>query len=223
MVVRCTISGARRSAGNRLRHYHWAKCDSRRENHGRGIRQCVRRWAIQPLRSSPTHRYCRPDRLAAYPPQQPQPHGVSRRRERASHAWRPLFARERLAATSTDTKALSSRFEFMTSAGWRYHHFIVTMRHISNGRIVGGGRTWVKPCYSPDFAGKERRQQLRETSSQRTVRGDAVTLRRPRVGTFHGTVAESRRPGHNVGCHRRVWPVPPAIPPRDGRTRQFPH
>ncbi|TAN05346.1 MAG: hypothetical protein EPN36_06005 [Rhodanobacteraceae bacterium] len=48
------------------------------------------------------------------------------------------FASEQLAATSTRTDALSSRFEFMTSGGWQDGHFIVMVRHISNGHIVGG-------------------------------------------------------------------------------------
>lgn len=48
------------------------------------------------------------------------------------------FASEQLAATSTRTDALSSRFEFMTSIGWQKDHFIVMARHISNGHIVGG-------------------------------------------------------------------------------------
>lgn len=55
-------------------------------------------------------------------------------------AGKHWFASEQLAATDTRTNALSSRFEFMTSAGWQYRHFIVMVRHISNGRIVGGGR-----------------------------------------------------------------------------------
>ncbi|MGH8182812.1 MAG: hypothetical protein ACREPH_04040 [Rhodanobacteraceae bacterium] len=48
------------------------------------------------------------------------------------------FASEQLAATSTRTDALSSRFELMTSGGWQDGHFIVMVRHISNGHIVGG-------------------------------------------------------------------------------------
>lgn len=53
---------------------------------------------------------------------------------------RHWFASEQLAATSTRTDALSSRFEFMTSAGWQDGHFVVMLRHVSNGRLVGGGR-----------------------------------------------------------------------------------
>ena len=55
----------------------------------------------------------------------------------ANHHW---FASEQLAATSTRTDALSSRFEFMTSAGWQDGHFIVMLRHISNAHLLGGGR-----------------------------------------------------------------------------------
>jgi hypothetical protein len=50
------------------------------------------------------------------------------------------FVSEQLAATSTRTDALSSRFEFMTSVGWQDRHFVMMLRHISNGRLVGGGR-----------------------------------------------------------------------------------
>ena len=50
------------------------------------------------------------------------------------------FVSEQLAATSTRTDALSSRFEFMTSAGWQGGHFIVVLRHISNAHLLGGGK-----------------------------------------------------------------------------------
>lgn len=55
----------------------------------------------------------------------------------ANHHW---FVSEQLAATSTRTDALSSRFEFMTSAGWQSGHFIVTLQHISNAHLLGGGK-----------------------------------------------------------------------------------
>lgn len=55
----------------------------------------------------------------------------------ADHRW---FVSEQLAATSTRTDALSSRFEFMTSIGWQHGHFIVMLRHISNAHLLGGGR-----------------------------------------------------------------------------------
>jgi hypothetical protein len=55
----------------------------------------------------------------------------------ANHHW---FASEQLAATSTRTDALSSRFEFMTSIGWQQDHFTVLLRHISNAHILGGGK-----------------------------------------------------------------------------------
>lgn len=55
----------------------------------------------------------------------------------ANHRW---FVSEQLAATSTRTDALSSRFEFMTSIGWQHGHFIVMLRHISNAHLLGGGR-----------------------------------------------------------------------------------
>lgn len=55
----------------------------------------------------------------------------------ANHHW---FVSEQLAATSTRTDALSSRFEFMTSVGWQDGHFIALLRHVSNGRLIGGGK-----------------------------------------------------------------------------------
>ena len=55
-------------------------------------------------------------------------------------ADRHWFISEQLAATSTRTDALSSRFEFMTSAGWQDGHFIVMLRHISNAHLLGGGK-----------------------------------------------------------------------------------
>ena len=51
---------------------------------------------------------------------------------------RHWFISEQLAATSGRTDALSSRFEFMTSAGWQHGHFIVMLRHISNAHIFRG-------------------------------------------------------------------------------------
>ena len=53
---------------------------------------------------------------------------------------RHWFASEQLAATSTRTDALSSRFEFMTSVGWQDGHYVILLRHVSNGRIIGGGK-----------------------------------------------------------------------------------
>ncbi|HEX7349031.1 MAG TPA: hypothetical protein VF264_05225 [Rhodanobacteraceae bacterium] len=50
------------------------------------------------------------------------------------------FVSEQLAATSQETDALSSRFEFMTSLGWQNGHFIAMLRHVSNGRIIGHGK-----------------------------------------------------------------------------------
>lgn len=55
-------------------------------------------------------------------------------------ANRHWFFSEQLAATSTRTDALSSRFEFMTSVGWQHGHFIVMLRHISNAHLLGGGK-----------------------------------------------------------------------------------
>lgn len=55
----------------------------------------------------------------------------------ATQHW---FVSEQLAATSTRTDALSSRFEFMTSGGWENGHFVVILRHVSNAHILGGGK-----------------------------------------------------------------------------------
>lgn len=53
---------------------------------------------------------------------------------------RHWFVSEQVAATSTRTDALSSRFEFMTTAGWQRGRYIVMVRHISNGRLIGSGK-----------------------------------------------------------------------------------
>lgn len=50
------------------------------------------------------------------------------------------FVSEQVMATSHRTDALSSEFEFMTSAGWQRGHFIVLLRHVSNGHLIGHGR-----------------------------------------------------------------------------------
>lgn len=52
----------------------------------------------------------------------------------------PWFVSEQVAVTSQRTDALSSRFEFMTSVGWQRGHYIVLLRHVSNGRLIGGGK-----------------------------------------------------------------------------------
>ncbi|MGH8145520.1 MAG: hypothetical protein ACREPY_04230 [Rhodanobacteraceae bacterium] len=59
---------------------------------------------------------------------------------RLDAANRHWFASEQIAYTSTRTDALSSRFEFMTSAGWQDGHFIVMLRHVSNAHLLGGGK-----------------------------------------------------------------------------------
>lgn len=51
-----------------------------------------------------------------------------------------LFVSEQVAATSTRTDALSSRFEFMTSLGWRDGRWMAILRHASNAHILGSGR-----------------------------------------------------------------------------------
>src|SRR5690348_8828600 len=49
------------------------------------------------------------------------------------------FVSEQIAAISTRTDALSSRFEFMTSLGWRDGRWMVMLRHVSDAHILGGG------------------------------------------------------------------------------------
>jgi hypothetical protein len=61
--------------------------------------------------------------------------GTGVRMMTANHHW---FLSEQLAMTSTRTDALSSRFEFITSAGWQDGHFMVMLRHISNAHLFGG-------------------------------------------------------------------------------------
>ena len=53
---------------------------------------------------------------------------------------RHWFVSEQIAATSARTDALSSRFEFMTSAGWQDGRFIVMLRHVSNAHLLGHGK-----------------------------------------------------------------------------------
>lgn len=50
-----------------------------------------------------------------------------------------LFVSEQIAAISPRTDALSSRFEFMTSLGWRDGRWMVMLRHVSDAHILGGG------------------------------------------------------------------------------------
>lgn len=50
------------------------------------------------------------------------------------------FLGEQLAATSDRTAALSSRFEFMTSAGWQGGRFVMMLRHVSNAHLLGDGK-----------------------------------------------------------------------------------
>jgi len=50
-----------------------------------------------------------------------------------------LFVSAQIAAISTRTDALSGRFEFMTSLGWRDGRWMVMLRHVSDAHILGGG------------------------------------------------------------------------------------
>lgn len=66
--------------------------------------------------------------------------GVAGGGVRISLPVRHWFVSEQVLATSTRTDALSSRFEFATSAGWQGDRYILMLRHISNGRLIGHGK-----------------------------------------------------------------------------------
>lgn len=53
---------------------------------------------------------------------------------------RHWFFGVQVGATSAETDALSSRFEFIDSAGWQSGHLTIMIRHISNARWIGRGR-----------------------------------------------------------------------------------
>lgn len=48
------------------------------------------------------------------------------------------FGGVQLARTTVRTDALSSRWEFIDSAGWQAGRFTLMLRHMSDGHIVGG-------------------------------------------------------------------------------------
>ncbi|HEX7326149.1 MAG TPA: hypothetical protein VF292_12475 [Rhodanobacteraceae bacterium] len=57
----------------------------------------------------------------------------------AQVGFRDVFLSEQLTATSTETNALSSGSEFMTSLGLRLGPVVRVARHVSNGGLVGIG------------------------------------------------------------------------------------
>lgn len=52
-------------------------------------------------------------------------------------AWKGFFASFEIGAINSKTPTFSSHYEFATSIGWSYEHFVVTARHISNGGTQG--------------------------------------------------------------------------------------
>jgi hypothetical protein len=51
--------------------------------------------------------------------------------------WRGFFTSFELGAVSSQTPAFSSTYQFVTSLGWSYEHFVVSLRHVSNGGLKG--------------------------------------------------------------------------------------
>lgn len=52
--------------------------------------------------------------------------------------WRGAFFSFQLGAAAGRTDAISSAGQFISSLGWQGEHYVVMVRHISNGRIYGG-------------------------------------------------------------------------------------
>lgn len=50
--------------------------------------------------------------------------------------WKGLFASFEIGAVDSQTPAFSSTYQFATSAGWSWEHFVVTVRHISNAGLA---------------------------------------------------------------------------------------
>ena len=54
--------------------------------------------------------------------------------------WRGWFAQGGIAATNTDTEALSHHWQFQTGIGYRYQRFTLSLRHLSNANTGGRNR-----------------------------------------------------------------------------------
>lgn len=52
--------------------------------------------------------------------------------------WHGAFASFQVGLAAGRTEALSSAGQFISSVGWRGQHWLVMVRHISNGNIFGG-------------------------------------------------------------------------------------
>lgn len=56
------------------------------------------------------------------------------------YTYRGWFAQGGIAATSSDTEALSGHWQFMTGIGYRYRSFTASIRHMSNANTSGRNR-----------------------------------------------------------------------------------
>ncbi|HET9049183.1 MAG TPA: acyloxyacyl hydrolase [Chiayiivirga sp.] len=54
--------------------------------------------------------------------------------------YRGWFVQSGIAATSSNTEALSGHWQFMTGIGYRYQRFTVSLRHMSNANTTGRNR-----------------------------------------------------------------------------------
>lgn len=54
--------------------------------------------------------------------------------------WKGWFAQGGIAATNSDTEALSKHWQFMTGIGYRHNTFTVSLRHLSNANTGGRNR-----------------------------------------------------------------------------------
>ncbi len=57
---------------------------------------------------------------------------------RLVHWWRGAFASFQVGVAGGRTDALSSAGQFISSVGWQGRHWVVMVRHISNGDLFGG-------------------------------------------------------------------------------------
>ena len=54
--------------------------------------------------------------------------------------WKGWFAQGGIAATNSNTEALSEHWQFMTGIGYRHQRFTVSLRHLSNANTGGRNR-----------------------------------------------------------------------------------
>lgn len=144
MVCSCILdAGSFSGAYAGFRRDCGRQCDVVETFHPRGVRRCVRR----PTRGWP----CACGTCCHHPigwigARDPHDERLHRNVFLAGGGGRIVsgnchwFVTEQLAAASVQTDALSSRFEFMTSVGWQSGHFVIMLRHISDGHLTGGGK-----------------------------------------------------------------------------------